>query len=135
MESSCSLAIIRERTNCIKVLLSSGANIDVQCGFPLRYAVIKGNQNCARLLLEHGASTSIRRTEDGQTPLHLAALRNSESMARLLYKFGADVNIHNDEGMAPLAISRMMLKANNKDKECLDFLSNVTSKLHFIKVL
>ena len=123
------LAIIRERLNCIKILLESGANIDVQYGFPLRYAVIKGNLSCARLLLEQGASPSIRRTEDGQTPLHLAALRNSESMAGLLYKFGADVNVYNDEGLAPLAISRMMFQVNNQDRECLNFLAYVTSKL------
>lgn len=120
------LAIIRERTSSIKVLLNWGANIDVQYGFPLRYAVIKGNVNCVRLLVEHGALTSIKRPEDGQTPLHLAALRNSEPLARLLCKFGADINIFNDEGLTPLAISRMMFNVNTADKSCFDFLISVS---------
>jgi len=122
------LAIIRERTSSIKVLLNWGANIDVQFGFPLRYAVIKGNVNCVRMLVEHGALTSIKRPEDGQTPLHLAALRNSEPLARLLCKFGADIHAFNDEGLTPLAISQMMFNVNSSNKACLDFLISVSSK-------
>lgn len=120
------LAIIRERTSSIKVLLNWGANIDVQFGFPLRYAVIKGNVNCVRMLVEHGALTSIKRPEDGQTPLHLAALRNSEPLARLLCKFGADIHAFNDEGLTPLAISQMMFNVNSSNKACLDFLISVS---------
>jgi len=120
------LAIIRERTSSIRVLLNWGANIDVQFGFPLRYAVIKGNVSCVRMLVEHGALTSIKRPEDGQTPLHLAALRNSEPLARLLYKFGADTSVFNDEGLTPLAIARMMYNVNTADKACLDFLISVS---------
>lgn len=120
------LAIIRERTSSIKVLLNWGANIDVQFGFPLRYAVIKGNVSCVRMLVEHGALTSIKRPEDGQTPLHLAALRNSEPLARLLCKFGADIHAFNDEGLTPLAISQMMFNVNSSNKACLDFLISVS---------
>ncbi|XP_074631743.1 ankyrin repeat and SOCS box protein 7-like [Acropora palmata] len=120
------LAIIRERTSSIKVLLNWGANIDVQFGFPLRYAVIKANVNCVRMLVEHGALTSIKRPEDGQTPLHLAALRNSEPLARLLCKFGADIHAFNDEGLTPLAISQMMFNVNSSNKACLDFLISVS---------
>lgn len=120
------LAIIRERTSSIKVLLNWGANIDVQFGFPLRYAVIKGNVNCVRMLVEHGALTSIKRPEDGQTPLHLAALRNSEPLARLLCKFGADIHAFNDEGLTPLAISQMMFNVNSSNKACFDFLISVS---------
>lgn len=122
------LAIIRERTSSIKVLLNWGANIDVQFGFPLRYAVIKGNVNCVRMLVEHGALTSIKRPEDGQTPLHLAALRSSEPLARLLCKFGADIHAFNDEGLTPVAISRMMFNVNSANKACLDFLMSASSK-------
>lgn len=39
------LAIIRERSSCVKILLDHNANIDIQNGFLLRYAVIKSNHS------------------------------------------------------------------------------------------
>ena len=127
------LAIIRERTSCIRVLLQWNADIDVQHGFPLRYAVIKKNLSCVRLLLCYGAGVSIKRPDDGQTPLHLATLRNSGTLAKLLYMFGADANVYNDEGLTPLAISRMALMSFSSNT-CVEFLAHVTGKFCFFSM-
>ncbi|XP_027500344.1 ankyrin repeat and SOCS box protein 7 [Corapipo altera] len=117
------LAIIRERSSCVKILLDHNANIDIQNGFLLRYAVIKSNHSYCRMFLQRGADTNLGRLEDGQTPLHLSALRDDVLCAQMLYNYGADTNTRNYEGQTPLAVS---ISISGSSRPCLDFLQEVT---------
>ncbi|KAG8001655.1 Ankyrin repeat and SOCS box protein 7, partial [Nibea albiflora] len=117
------LAIIRERSSCVRILLDHSANIDIQNGFLLRYAVIKGNHSYCRMFLQRGADTNLGRLEDGQTPLHLSALRDDVLCAQMLYTYGADTNTRNYEGQTPVAVSVSM---SGISRPCLDFLQEVT---------
>ncbi|MEQ2216153.1 Ankyrin repeat and SOCS box protein 7, partial [Xenoophorus captivus] len=121
------LAIIRERSSCVRILLDHSANIDIQNGFLLRYAVIKGNHSYCRMFLQRGADTNLGRLEDGQTPLHLSALRDDVLCAQMLYTYGANTNTRNYEGQTPVAVSVSM---SGISRPCLDFLQEVTSKSH-----
>ncbi|XP_077989188.1 ankyrin repeat and SOCS box protein 7-like [Glandiceps talaboti] len=118
------LAMIRERTACIKMLLHWQANINVQLGFPLRYAVIKSNHSICKLLLKKGADVNLGRQEDGQTSLHLSALKDDEEACRILYKFGANPNIKNHDGHTPLQVSRGL---SSLDRPCLKYLTDITN--------
>ncbi|XP_070541888.1 ankyrin repeat and SOCS box protein 7-like [Ptychodera flava] len=118
------LAMIRERTACIKMLLQWHANINVQLGFPLRYAVIKSNHSICQLLLKRGADVNLGRQEDGQTSLHLSALKDDLEACKILYRYGADPNIKNHDGLTPFEVSRSL---SHKDRPCLCFLLHITS--------
>ncbi len=120
------LAIIREKMSCVKLLLDFQADIDVQHGFPLRYAIIKGNHGLCKLLLSRGASPNIGRKDDGQTPLHLGALKNDVEICRLLCTFGANVNGVNDEGKTALETYQELL--SDEKGGCQDYLMEVASK-------
>ncbi len=126
------LAIIRERSSCVRILLDHSANIDIQNGFLLRYAVIKGNHSYCRMFLQRGADTNLGRLEDGQTPLHLSALRDDVLCAQMLYTYGADTNTRNYEGQTPVAVSVSM---SGISRPCLDFLQEVTSRFTFSLML
>ncbi len=112
----------------VRILLDHSANIDIQNGFLLRYAVIKGNHSYCRMFLQRGADTNLGRLEDGQTPLHLSALRDDVLCAQMLYTYGADTNTRNYEGQTPVAVSVSM---SGISRPCLDFLQEVTSRFTF----
>ncbi|XP_002732766.1 ankyrin repeat and SOCS box protein 7-like [Saccoglossus kowalevskii] len=117
------LAMIRERTACIKTLLQWKANIDVQLGFPLRYAVIKSNHSICKLLLKKGADVNLGRQEDGQTPLHLSALKDDVAACQLLHMYGANPTVRNHDGQTPLQISKALSLVK---RPCLQFLVEIT---------
>ncbi|XP_072038539.1 ankyrin repeat and SOCS box protein 7-like [Amphiura filiformis] len=117
------LAIIREKVSCVKLLLDHQADIDVQMGFPLRYAVIKGNNPLCKLLLIRGASANLGRKDDGQAPLHLAALKNDLESCRLLCTFGANVYGVNDEGKTALETYQELIPEKGVCQEYLTEMS------------
>ncbi|XP_061613414.1 ankyrin repeat and SOCS box protein 7 isoform X1 [Phyllopteryx taeniolatus] len=119
------LAVIRERSRCVSILLDHGANINIQNGFLLRYAVSKGNHLYCSTFLKRGADTNLGRLEDGQTPLHLSALHDDVKCAQMLYAYGADTNARNYEGQTPAAVSVSM---SRHSRPCLDFLQDVTRR-------
>ncbi|XP_059889596.1 ankyrin repeat and SOCS box protein 7-like, partial [Delphinus delphis] len=117
------LTITQEMSSCVKILLDHNANINIQKGFLLRYAVIKSNHSYCRMFLQRGADTNLGCLEDGQTPLRLSALRDDVLCAWMLYNYGADTNTRNYEGQTPLAVS---ISISGSNQPCLHFLQEVT---------
>lgn len=115
-------------TDAIPVLLTAGANIDVQGvngETPLFNAVGHGQIKVAELLLQAKASTDIP-DRLGNTPLHCAAVVGDCNMLRILLKFGADVSRRNNLGLTPHALTRRMfstvidrLRRSNTKEEAL----------------
>lgn len=89
----------------IKLLLSYGAAVNVQCGAdkstPLHLAAEDSAAECARLLLEAGAEVSATNRKL-QTPLHLAALSQSAETLNLLLQRGAEPNATDADGRTAL---------------------------------
>lgn len=92
-------------TECVKLLLSHGADVRVQFGTsrstPLHLAAEEGSPECTKLLLEAGALPDVRNSR-GQTAMHLAALAQSAETLDILIAAGATVNAEDDNGRTPL---------------------------------
>ncbi|XP_033110730.1 ankyrin repeat and SOCS box protein 7-like [Anneissia japonica] len=108
------LAVIKQKLNCVRILIGAKACINVQCGFPLRYAIIKGYHKTVELLLNEGADPTIGREEDNQTPLHLAVMRDEVDLCQILYRFGAVCYVQNDLGQTPLTIAKTKICVNGQ---------------------
>ncbi|PMD30553.1 ankyrin [Hyaloscypha variabilis F] len=88
-------------TNIAKILLSSGANINVQGGltksqtyYVLDEACLQGNSALVQLLLKHGANPNLesaRHIEYG-TPLQVASYFGHTDIVEILLANGANVN-------------------------------------------
>lgn len=89
----------------IKLLLSHGAAVNVQCGSdkltPLHLAAEDGDTECARLLIDAGAHLTSENHKK-QTPLHLAALSQCSEILELLLNRGANPNARDIDGRTPL---------------------------------
>ena len=91
--------------DCVKLLLSHGADVRVQFSTarstPLHLAAEEGSPECTQLLLEAGALPDAKNSR-GQTALHLAALAQSGETLDILLASGASVNAEDDNGRTPL---------------------------------
>jgi ankyrin repeat protein len=93
-----------DRIGAAKLLLRSGANINVKDNFgrtPLLQSAMIGNIEMTEFLLKAGADSNSL-TDSGESSLHIAAACGHSNIARLLIKHGAKVNQRNDEGITPL---------------------------------
>jgi ankyrin repeat protein len=86
-----------ELTNCAKLLIAAGANVDEPDPFgdavttPLTKAIRKQNADLVRLLLEHGANPNVKISEDSDvTPIDVACESGNEEIVKILLKYNAD---------------------------------------------
>nr|XP_022902304.1 transient receptor potential channel pyrexia-like [Onthophagus taurus] len=89
----------------LKLLLSYGASVSVQCGAErqtaLHLAAADGELKCVEILLDSGADIESKNRKH-QTPLHLATLYQSTEILELLLKRGASPNARDIDGRTPL---------------------------------
>ncbi|XP_032385147.1 ankyrin repeat and SOCS box protein 11 [Etheostoma spectabile] len=93
-------------TECLKVLLSYGAHIDMELpvvGTPLYSACMARAATCVAMLLQSGADVRIGCGQD--SPLHAAVRGEGAIIVDLLLDFGADGCCRNVDGKTPLDLS------------------------------
>lgn len=128
------IAVVRENTNLISLLLRSGARWDildnnnkkaVDYAYPnlrdriyLAIAELAPDKNhtlllmvctdslvAVKYLIEHGANIEVRNV-NRETPLIVAAKHNNVEMVNLLLSYGAQTGVYDAQGETPLAIAR-----------------------------
>ncbi|KAM4747543.1 cortactin-binding protein 2 [Rhinophrynus dorsalis] len=93
-------------TDCIELLLMSGAQVDAAVfnGFTaLCTAATQGHSKCAELLIAHNAD--INYADGGQTPLSLACKNGNCEIVKLLLEAGADRSITTKDGWTPIHVA------------------------------
>ncbi|CAH2278105.1 cortactin-binding 2 [Pelobates cultripes] len=86
-------------SDCVKMLLTSGAHVDatVSNGFTaLCTAAAQGHYKCAEILIAFNAD--INHVGGGQTPLYLACQNGNSEIVKLLLEAGADRSIVTKDG-------------------------------------
>ena len=79
-------AVIRQPTDCIRLLLNKGADVNYDNGFPLCAASAAGDAECVRLLLDAGATSYDLALEEVSL-----SRQPSARCARMLVEAGARV--------------------------------------------
>ncbi|XP_028249936.1 ankyrin repeat and SOCS box protein 11 [Parambassis ranga] len=100
------VAAKKNHRECLELLLSSGAHIDMELpvvGTPLYSACLAGATACVELLLHSGADVRLGCGQD--SPLHAAVRGGEATVVDLLLDFGADGCCRNAEGKTPLDLS------------------------------
>ncbi|KPP70802.1 ankyrin repeat and SOCS box protein 11-like [Scleropages formosus] len=97
----------RGHKECVELLLSKGANIDLEIprmGTPLFTACLFQKIDCIKMLLHLGADVQRGRGQD--TPLHAAAAAQADSteVVELLIDYGANVWSRNADGKRPVEL-------------------------------
>ncbi|KAG7214744.1 hypothetical protein INR49_010636 [Caranx melampygus] len=94
-------------SDCLKLLLQRGANVDLAPGgtTALHEACENCQPECTKLLLMHGANANAV-SEDGLMPLHVCASPDSLECAKYLLQYGATINGRTqDENDTPLHVA------------------------------
>ncbi|XP_039672018.1 ankyrin repeat and SOCS box protein 10 isoform X1 [Perca fluviatilis] len=94
-------------TECLRLLLQRGANVDLAPGgtTALHESCENCQPECTKLLLIHGANANAV-TEDGLMPLHFCTSPESVECAKYLLQYGAAINGRTlDEGDTPLHVA------------------------------
>ena len=89
-----------------RLLIEHGADVNAQCGPPLKIAIEKKDLSICRLLIEHGADVNGR---DGlkNTRLIQAVENKDLAVCTLLIEHGADIDIRNCSGNTALLTAVM----------------------------
>ncbi|XP_060695319.1 cortactin-binding protein 2 isoform X1 [Hemiscyllium ocellatum] len=90
-------------TDCVTLLLNSGAQVDVignNSFTPLCAAAAEGHVGCAEVLITYDANINYA-AEGGQTPLYLSCLNGHTECTLSLLEAGADCGIRTVDGWAP----------------------------------
>ncbi|XP_044518475.1 nuclear factor NF-kappa-B p100 subunit [Gracilinanus agilis] len=100
------LAVRAHSTECLDLLVSSGADVELverQGGRTALHLATEAEELglVSHLITKLGANVNAQ-TFAGNTPLHLAAGLGSPTLTRLLLKAGADVQAENEEPLHPL---------------------------------
>ncbi|KAM9851009.1 ankyrin repeat and SOCS box protein 11 [Aulostomus maculatus] len=96
----------KDHRECLELLLSYGAHIDVELpatGTPLYSACLAQAAACVDVLLRSGADVRLGCGLD--SPLHAAVLGGGAKIVNLLLDFGADGCCRNAEGKTPLDLA------------------------------
>ncbi|GAA6230203.1 ankyrin repeat and SOCS box protein 11-like [Lates japonicus] len=96
----------RDHRECLELLLSYGAHIDVELpvvGTPLYSACMAQAAACVEVLLHSGADVQLGCGQD--SPLHAAVQSGGANIVDHLLDFGADGCCRNAEGKTPLDLS------------------------------
>uniref|UniRef100_A0A8C6NLM5 Ankyrin repeat and SOCS box protein 11 n=1 Tax=Nothobranchius furzeri TaxID=105023 RepID=A0A8C6NLM5_NOTFU len=99
-------AASKDHRECLELLLSHGASIDVELpevGSPLYCACKAGSTASVELLLRSGADVSVGCGRD--SPLHAAVQAGESDVVEVLLDFGADRFSRNTDGKSPLDLS------------------------------
>ena len=111
------LASMTGNSEAVKLLLSKGANLDIQqcstvasndslIGFTaLMYACDRGDLKIAKLLLQAKANPNIKREVNGETALMNAIDGGSPDIVQQLLQFGADPNITERNGFTAIYLA------------------------------
>ena len=95
-------------TLCLKLLLESLSELDINRGESLFDAVKDGRPDIVRLLLEKGGNASFKSTTFNlRTPLHWAAEKGFIQISELLLKHGSHVASQDRRGFTPLHYAAM----------------------------
>ncbi|XP_073429456.1 cortactin-binding protein 2 isoform X1 [Dendrobates tinctorius] len=119
-------AAINGHTDCVKLLLTSGARVDatVSNGFTaLCTAAAQGHSKCAKELLVYNAD--INYVGGGQTPLYLACKNGNCETVELLLDSGANRNIATNSGWTPIHAA-----ADCGNTDCLKLLMYYGGRSH-----
>jgi len=88
---------LRERLDAHPELIDALGGRGFQKATALHLAALKNRHDCLRLLLERGADINVRDFPDNAAPLHFAALHGDLETVRRLVEAGADPNAENDD--------------------------------------
>ncbi|XP_034558415.1 ankyrin repeat and SOCS box protein 10 isoform X2 [Notolabrus celidotus] len=94
-------------TECLRLLLQRGANVDLAPGgtTALHESCENCQPECTKLLLIHGANANAV-SEEGLMPLHVCTTLESFECAKYLLQYGAAINGRTlDEGDSPLHVA------------------------------
>ena len=84
------IAIRRDNTEIVKLLIENGANVKNSNSYPLHAAVGKRNAEIVKILLEHGANPADCH-KSRNYPLYTASDNGDTDIVRMLLDAGADV--------------------------------------------
>ncbi|XP_051803036.1 ankyrin repeat domain-containing protein 24 isoform X2 [Acanthochromis polyacanthus] len=109
-KSAFHLCVSRGRLDCLEVIISHGADVNVLdgAGFnALHLAAKNGQSECLKRLLQE--RLSVDSTDSiGRTPLHHAAVSGCLSCTETLWDFKANLDVQDSDGATPLILAAQM---------------------------
>ena len=105
-----------EAAECLKILLSSGADTEVKNesgSTALHSACEAGNIICVQILLQNGAQVNAV-DEEGNSPLHIACSAGFAALSKQLIAFGASNTLKNQMGQSPLDLAMLRIQKVEK---------------------
>ncbi|XP_068563335.1 ankyrin repeat domain-containing protein 24 [Cebidichthys violaceus] len=112
-KSAFHLCASRGRLDCLEVIISHGADVNVTdgAGFSaLHLAAKNGQSECLKRLLQERLAVDCTDTI-GRTSLHHAAVSGCLSCCETLWDFKADLDVQDGDGATPLILAAQMSRA------------------------
>ncbi|KAM9848997.1 uncharacterized protein ankrd24 [Aulostomus maculatus] len=109
-KSAFHLCASRGRIDCLEVIISHGADLNVTdgAGFSaLHLAAKHGQLECLKRLLQERLAVDCT-DSIGRTPLHHAAVAGCLSCTEILWDFKADLDVQDGDGATPLILAAQM---------------------------
>ncbi|KAM9831797.1 uncharacterized protein ankrd24 [Neosynchiropus ocellatus] len=109
-KSAFHLSVSRGRIDCLEVIITHGADINVADGAglsALHLAAKYGQMECLKRLLQERLAVDCR-DSIARTPLHHAAISGCLSCTEILWDFKAELDLQDEEGSTPLILAAQM---------------------------